>query len=153
MFAPPVVYPLSIIRGRSFRWLIVANPMTPIVETFCYGVLGNGIFDTGYLSYSAGDPVGVLFAGIVLFNRVELGIDPYIDTPVKRHSPGTYVQLALAVAAHLEPGIPIVDEVLAVGDAEFQKSASIREASSRTLLSPNKRTVPPAKRTAELYGT
>ena len=51
------------------------------------------------------------------------GIAKYIDTPVKRYSSGMYVRLAFAVAAHLEPEILIVDEVLAVGDAEFQKKA------------------------------
>jgi lipopolysaccharide transport system ATP-binding protein len=54
---------------------------------------------------------------IVSFSGVEL----YIDTPVKRYSSGMHVRLAFAVAAHLEPEILIVDEVLAVGDAEFQK--------------------------------
>ena len=49
MFATPVVYPLSMIGGGSFRWLILANPMTPIVETFRYAFLGSGTFD-GMLS-------------------------------------------------------------------------------------------------------
>ncbi len=57
------------------------------------------------------------FDEIVNFAGVEL----YINTPVKRYSSGMYVRLAFAVAAHLEPEILIVDEVLAVGDAEFQK--------------------------------
>jgi len=51
------------------------------------------------------------------------GVEKYIDTPVKRYSSGMYVRLAFAVAAYLEPEILIVDEVLAVGDAEFQKKA------------------------------
>ena len=49
------------------------------------------------------------------------GVERYMDTPVKRYSSGMYVRLAFAVAAHLEPEILIVDEVLAVGDAQFQK--------------------------------
>ncbi len=57
------------------------------------------------------------FDDIVAFS----GVERYVDTPVKRYSSGMYVRLAFAVAAHLEPEILIVDEVLAVGDAEFQK--------------------------------
>jgi len=57
------------------------------------------------------------FDEIVAFAEVE----KYLDTPVKRYSSGMYVRLAFAVAAHLEPEILIVDEVLAVGDAQFQK--------------------------------
>jgi len=49
------------------------------------------------------------------------GVERYIDTPVKRYSSGMYVRLAFAVAAHLEPEILVIDEVLAVGDFEFQK--------------------------------
>lgn len=67
------------------------------------------------------------------------GIERYIDTPVKRYSSGMYVRLAFAVAAHLEPEILIVDEVLAVGDAEFQKKAlgkmkNVSEGEGRTVL-------------------
>lgn len=51
------------------------------------------------------------------------GIEKYIDTPVKRYSSGMYVRLAFAVASHLDPEIMIVDEVLAVGDADFHKKA------------------------------
>jgi lipopolysaccharide transport system ATP-binding protein len=57
------------------------------------------------------------FDEIVAFSEIE----EFIDTPVKRYSSGMYVRLAFAVAAHLEPEILIVDEVLAVGDAQFQK--------------------------------
>src|SRR5580704_7398838 len=57
------------------------------------------------------------FDEIVAFAEVER----FLDTPVKRYSSGMYVRLAFAVAAHLEPEILIVDEVLAVGDAQFQK--------------------------------
>ncbi|MEJ7829571.1 MAG: polysaccharide ABC transporter ATP-binding protein, partial [Segetibacter sp.] len=67
------------------------------------------------------------------------GVERYIDTPVKRYSSGMYVRLAFAVAAHLESEILIVDEVLAVGDAEFQKKClgkmeDVRRNDGRTVL-------------------
>jgi lipopolysaccharide transport system ATP-binding protein len=67
------------------------------------------------------------------------GVERFIDTPVKRYSSGMYVRLAFSVAAHLESEILIVDEVLAVGDAEFQKKClgkmgDISTAEGRTIL-------------------
>ncbi|UZR92529.1 ABC transporter ATP-binding protein [Chondrinema litorale] len=67
------------------------------------------------------------------------GVEKYLDTPVKRYSSGMTVRLGFAVAAHLEPEILIVDEVLAVGDAEFQKKAigkmqDVSKGEGRTVL-------------------
>lgn len=67
------------------------------------------------------------------------GVERYVDTPVKRYSSGMYVRLAFAVAAHLESEILIVDEVLAVGDAEFQKKClgkmgDVTKGEGRTIL-------------------
>lgn len=67
------------------------------------------------------------------------GVERYVDTPVKRYSSGMYVRLAFAVAAHLESEILIVDEVLAVGDAEFQKKClgkmgDVSRSEGRTIL-------------------
>jgi lipopolysaccharide transport system ATP-binding protein len=75
------------------------------------------------------------FDEIVAFS----GVEAYIDTPVKRYSSGMYVRLAFAVAAHLESEILIVDEVLAVGDAEFQKKClgkmgDVSKGEGRTVL-------------------
>lgn len=75
------------------------------------------------------------FDEIVAFS----GIERYIDTPVKKYSSGMYVRLAFAVAAHLEQDILIIDEVLAVGDAEFQqkclgKMKDVSTSSGRTIL-------------------
>jgi lipopolysaccharide transport system ATP-binding protein len=78
--------------------------------------------------------VAAKFDSIVEF----AGVERFIDTPVKRYSSGMYMRLAFAVAAHLEPDILVVDEVLAVGDAEFQKRSlgKMREATGegRTVL-------------------
>lgn len=67
------------------------------------------------------------------------GVEKFLDTPVKRYSSGMYVRLAFAVAAHLEPEILVVDEVLAVGDAEFQKKClgkmeDVSKKDGRTVL-------------------
>lgn len=75
------------------------------------------------------------FDEIVFFS----GIEKFLDTPVKRYSSGMFVRLAFSVAAHLEPEILLIDEVLAVGDAEFQKKClgkmnEITKKSGRTIL-------------------
>lgn len=67
------------------------------------------------------------------------GVEKFLDTPVKRYSSGMYVRLAFSVAAHLEPEILVVDEVLAVGDADFQKKClgkmnSVSQQEGRTVL-------------------
>ena len=67
------------------------------------------------------------------------GVDKYVDTPVKRYSSGMMVRLGFAIAAHLEPEILVVDEVLAVGDADFQKKATgkmqdVSKGEGRTVL-------------------
>ncbi|HLF45336.1 MAG TPA: ABC transporter ATP-binding protein, partial [Chitinophagaceae bacterium] len=67
------------------------------------------------------------------------GVEKFLDTPVKRFSSGMYVRLAFSVAAHLEPEILVVDEVLAVGDAEFQKKClgkmqDVSASEGRTVL-------------------
>ena len=77
------------------------------------------IYISGYMLGMKRHEIAAKFDEIVDFS----GIEQFIDTPVKRYSSGMYVRLAFAVAAHLEPDILIVDEVLAVGDAEFQKKS------------------------------
>jgi lipopolysaccharide transport system ATP-binding protein len=76
-----------------------------------------------------------MFDEIVAF----AGVEKFLDTPVKRYSSGMYVRLAFAVAAHLEPEILVVDEVLAVGDTEFQKKClgkmqEVSRGEGRTVL-------------------
>jgi lipopolysaccharide transport system permease protein len=70
MFATPVIYPLSTVPER-FRWLMLLNPMTPVIEMFRYAYLGAGTFTTAYLLYSAATTFVILCVGIILFNRVE----------------------------------------------------------------------------------
>jgi ABC-type polysaccharide/polyol phosphate transport system ATPase subunit len=66
------------------------------------------------------------------------GVERFLDTPVKRYSSGMYLRLAFAVAAHLEPDVLVVDEILAVGDAEFQRKCigrmQVAEQEGRTLV-------------------
>ena len=76
MYATPVIYPVSSIPER-FRWAILANPMTPIVESFRYAFLGAGTVDPGHLLYSFLFMLVVVFLGSVIFNRVE---QTFMDT-------------------------------------------------------------------------
>lgn len=75
------------------------------------------IFISGYTLGMSKSEILRKFDEIVDFS----GVERFLDTPIKRYSSGMYVRLAFAVVAHLEPDILIVDEVLAVGDADFQK--------------------------------
>jgi len=76
MYATPVIYPVSSIPER-FQWIILANPMTPIVEAFRYAFLGAGTVDVEHLLYSFGFMLVVVFLGSVIFNRVE---QTFMDT-------------------------------------------------------------------------
>jgi lipopolysaccharide transport system permease protein len=71
MYATPVAYPLSYLKGKSYRWLIEINPMTPLVECFRYALFGKGTFDWQSMTYSCGFMIVVLFIGVLLFNKVE----------------------------------------------------------------------------------
>lgn len=93
------------------------------------------IFLNGYFLGMDRNEVKSKFDEIVEFS----GVADFLDTPVKRYSSGMYMRLAFAVAAHLEPDILIVDEVLAVGDAEFQqkclgKMHDVSSKNGRTIL-------------------
>jgi lipopolysaccharide transport system permease protein len=76
MYATPIIYPLSA-APEKYRWLIVANPMTGVVEAFKYGFLNQQPFNFYYLIYSAGFTVALLTLGILVFNKVEKG---FMDT-------------------------------------------------------------------------
>lgn len=71
MYATPVIYPLSFLENTKYKWLIEINPLTPIVEAFRYSVFGRGTFTSLSLGYSAGFMLVVIFAGILIFNKVE----------------------------------------------------------------------------------
>ena len=76
MYATPVIYPVSSIPTR-FRWVIIANPMTPIVEAFRYAFLGVGTVNNGQLLYSLIFMLVSVFLGVIIFNRVE---QTFMDT-------------------------------------------------------------------------
>ena len=109
----------------------ITEPTTGIIEL--YGRLGSLLeVGTGFHPELTGRENVYLNGSILGMSRKEIerqfdaivafaGVEQFLDTPVKRYSSGMYVRLAFAVAAHLNPEILIVDEVLAVGDAEFQK--------------------------------
>ncbi len=99
------------VRGRIASLLEVGTGFHPELSG------RENIFLNGAILGMTKSEIRLKFDEIVDFS----GVERYIDTPVKRYSSGMYVRLAFAVAAHLEPEILIIDEVLAVGDAEFQK--------------------------------
>ena len=99
------------IRGRVASLLEVGTGFHPELSG------RENIFLNGAILGMSRREIKAKFDEIVAFSEVER----FLDTPVKRYSSGMYVRLAFAVAAHLEPEILVVDEVLAVGDAEFQK--------------------------------
>ncbi len=99
------------LRGRVASLLEVGTGFHPELTG------RENIFLNGAILGMTRAEIRIKFDEIVAFAEVE----KFLDTPVKRYSSGMYVRLAFAVAAHLEPEILIVDEVLAVGDAEFQK--------------------------------
>ena len=71
MYATPVIFPLSSITGGRWRLVLLANPMTPIIEVFRLGFLGQGTLHWGWMAYSTGFAVVSLLVGVVAFNRVE----------------------------------------------------------------------------------
>ena len=101
----------AILRGRVASLLEVGTGFHPELTG------RENIFLNGAMLGMKQNEIIRKFDEIVAFS----GVERFIDTPVKRFSSGMYVRLAFAVAAHLEPEILVVDEVLAVGDAEFQK--------------------------------
>jgi lipopolysaccharide transport system permease protein len=73
MYATPVIYPLSVMKGTypQYIWVLVANPLTAILETFKYAFTGVGVFNWIYLVYSFAFTVIVMLLGVIIFNRVQ----------------------------------------------------------------------------------
>jgi lipopolysaccharide transport system permease protein len=76
MYASPVIYPFSTVSG-TWRWLLLANPLTPVIEVFRLGFLGTSAIEPIYLLYSAGFTLVTLLFGILIFNHVE---NTFMDT-------------------------------------------------------------------------
>jgi lipopolysaccharide transport system permease protein len=76
MYATPVIYPLSQIPDK-YKIYVLANPLTPIIETFRYGLLGAGTISWGHLLYSLVFTIVVMIIGVLLFNKVE---QTFMDT-------------------------------------------------------------------------
>ena len=117
------------LRGRVASLLEVGTGFHPDLSG------RENVFLNGAILGMSRSEIRKKFDEIVAFAEVER----FLDTPVKRYSSGMYVRLAFSVAAHLEPEILIVDEVLAVGDAEFQrkclgKMQSVARGQGRTVL-------------------
>jgi len=117
------------LRGRVASLLEVGTGFNPELSG------RENIFLNGAILGMTRKEIAKKFQEIVDFS----GVEKFIDTPVKRYSSGMYVRLAFAVAAHLEPEILIVDEVLAVGDLEFQKKClgkmeEVTQKSGRTVI-------------------
>jgi lipopolysaccharide transport system ATP-binding protein len=119
----------AVMRGRIASLLEVGTGFHPELSG------RENIYLNGAILGMRRREIDAAFDDIVAFAEVE----KFLDTPVKRYSSGMYVRLAFAVAAHLEPEILIVDEVLAVGDAEFQKKClgkmrQVASGSGKTVL-------------------
>ncbi len=116
------------IRGRVASLLEVGTGFHPELTG------RENIYLNGSLLGMSRSEIRKQFDEIVAF----AGVEKFLDTPVKRYSSGMYVRLGFAISAHLDPEIMIVDEVLAVGDAEFQKKSlgKMRDnsASGRTII-------------------
>ncbi len=117
------------IEGRVASLLEVGTGFNPNLTG------AENIFLNGTILGLSKKEIEAKYANIVAFS----GIEEFIDTPVKRYSSGMKVRLAFAVAAHLEPDILIIDEILAVGDAEFQKKClgkmeEVTSQQGRTIL-------------------
>jgi lipopolysaccharide transport system permease protein len=70
MYSTPIIFPLSRLPDK-YRWVMLCNPMTPVIETFRYAIVGSGTFSFRHLGMSTAAAIVILASGILLFNRVE----------------------------------------------------------------------------------